>query len=71
LTGALRTEIDHFFYCIEQSDPPITGGEAGLRVERLLEATSQSVMHHGCPMQVKHYRASRDVIGAAQTPRLR
>jgi predicted dehydrogenase len=54
LTEALRTEIDHFLYCIEEGEPPITGGEAGLRVVRLLEAATQSVTHYGSPVQVNH-----------------
>ena len=28
ITEALRTETDHFLHCIEQGEPPITGGEA-------------------------------------------
>ena len=59
ITEALRTEIDHFLHCIEQGEPPITGGEAGLRVVRLLEASTQSVTHQGWPVEVNHC-ASRD-----------
>ena len=54
VTEALRTQIDHFLHCIEQGEPPITGGEAGLRVVRLLEAATQSVIHHGRPVEINH-----------------
>jgi predicted dehydrogenase len=67
ITEALRTEIDHFLHCIEQGEPPITGGEAGLRVVRLLEAATQSVMHHGRPVEINH-RASRDGVGPSRKP---
>jgi predicted dehydrogenase len=67
ITEALRTEIDHFLHCIEQGEPPITGGEAGLRVVRLLEAATQSVIHHGWPVEINH-RASRDGIGPSRKP---
>ena len=54
LTEALRTEVDHFLHCIERSETPITGGEAGLRVVRLLEAATRSVTEQGRPVQVSH-----------------
>lgn len=47
MTEALRTEAQHFIRCIEQGERPITDGHAGLRVVRLLEAASLSMMHHG------------------------
>jgi predicted dehydrogenase len=46
-TEALRTEGLHFIRCIEQGDRPVTGGEAGLRVVRLLEAATQSMKKQG------------------------
>jgi predicted dehydrogenase len=67
ITEALRTEIDHFLHCIERGQPPITGGEAGLRVVRLLEAATQSMTHHGRPVEVNH-SASRDGVGPNLKP---
>src|SRR5262245_56214497 len=67
ITEALRTEIDHFLHCIEQGEPPITGGEAGLRVVRLLEASTQSVTHHGWPVEVNHC-VSGDGVSASRKP---
>jgi len=67
ITEALRTEIDHFLDCIEQGKPPITDGEAGLRVVRLLEAATQSMTHHGRPVEV-NYCMSRDGIAQNRKP---
>ncbi|OWY64122.1 oxidoreductase [cyanobacterium TDX16] len=47
LTEAIRTEGLHFIDCIKQSDRPITDGEAGLRVVRILEAATQSIKQQG------------------------
>ncbi|MEH2348503.1 MAG: Gfo/Idh/MocA family oxidoreductase [Nostoc sp.] len=47
MTEALKTEGLHFIHCIEQGDRPITDGEAGLRVVRILEAASQSLKQQG------------------------
>ncbi len=47
VTEALRTEGLHFINCIEKGDRPITDGQAGLRVVRILEAATQSIKQHG------------------------
>jgi predicted dehydrogenase len=47
VTEALRTEAAHFMRCIETGDRPITDGEAGLRVVRILEAATQSLNKQG------------------------
>ncbi|MBD2164375.1 Gfo/Idh/MocA family oxidoreductase [Calothrix membranacea FACHB-236] len=47
MTEALRTEGLHFINCIQKGDRPITDGEAGLRVVRILEAASQSLKQQG------------------------
>ncbi|MFS0515828.1 Gfo/Idh/MocA family protein [Nostoc sp. UIC 10607] len=44
---ALRTEALHFMKCIETSDRPITDGQAGLRIVRILEAATQSMKQQG------------------------
>jgi predicted dehydrogenase len=44
---ALATEIDHFVDCISDRVEPITNGEAGLEVVRLLEASSASLQDGG------------------------
>jgi predicted dehydrogenase len=47
MVEALRTEGLHFVQCIETGDRPITDGEAGLRVVRILEAATQSLQQRG------------------------
>ena len=47
LGEALSVEAAHFIECIEHQRPPITDGEAGLRVVRLLEAATLSMREQG------------------------
>jgi predicted dehydrogenase len=47
---ALRIEADHFVECIEQRRRPLSDGNAGLRVVRILEAASHSMANHGQPI---------------------
>jgi predicted dehydrogenase len=50
---ALKTEALHFVRCIEDGVPVITDGEAGLRVVRLLEASTQSLRERGRPVELE------------------
>jgi predicted dehydrogenase len=52
LTEALRSEAEHFRDCIEKGQRPITDGQAGLRVVRILEAASQSMAERGRPVEI-------------------
>ena len=47
LTEALNVEASHFVDCVSRGAAPLTGGEAGLRVVRLLEAASESMAGQG------------------------
>jgi predicted dehydrogenase len=47
VTEALNVEARHFVECIESGTPPLTDGEAGLRVVRLLEAATESMSNQG------------------------
>ena len=47
LTEALSVEAAHFVECVSRGATPLTGGEAGLRVVRLLEAASESMADQG------------------------
>jgi predicted dehydrogenase len=47
MTEALRTEGLHFLRCIEQGERPVTDGEAGLRVVKILEAATKSMKEQG------------------------
>ncbi|PZV11949.1 MAG: oxidoreductase [Pseudanabaena sp.] len=46
-TEALRTEGLHFLHCIRTGERPISDGEAGLRIVKILEAANQSVKKQG------------------------
>jgi predicted dehydrogenase len=46
-TEALKTETRHFLSCIQDCAPVITDGQSGLRVVRILEAATQSLLQNG------------------------
>ncbi|HVC76700.1 MAG TPA: Gfo/Idh/MocA family oxidoreductase [Candidatus Micrarchaeaceae archaeon] len=52
LTEALRVEVQHFIECIRNGQRPITDGESGLRVVRILEAATESVGKRGQPVEL-------------------
>ena len=47
VTEALRNEVDHFLACIDSNQAPVTGGEVGRQLVRLLEAATQSMAARG------------------------
>ena len=49
-TEALAVEAAHFSACVRGDDTPITGGEAGLEIVRILEAANQSMRNRGAPV---------------------
>ncbi len=49
---ALHTEAAHFIDCITHKRKPVTDGEAGLRVVRLLEAATESMNGSGRPVAI-------------------
>lgn len=51
-TEALRTEALHFISCIENGQRPRTDGEVGLRVVRILEAATASMLQRGQPVEL-------------------
>ncbi len=51
-TESLRTEVLHFLECIEHDRQPLTDGHVGLRVVRILEAASQSMVQRGRPVDL-------------------
>jgi predicted dehydrogenase len=46
----LRTECQHFLDCIEKGTQPLTAGNEGLELVRILEAASNSIKNHGAPV---------------------
>ena len=53
LTEALSIEVAHFVECIEKNEQPLTDGESGLRVVRMLEAATQSMKERGRPVELR------------------
>jgi predicted dehydrogenase len=47
ITEALSVELKQFVSCVEQRQPPLTDGHAGLRVVRILEAATRSMAERG------------------------
>src|SRR5207248_7413317 len=52
LAEALGVEAAHFVECVREGRPPISGGEAGLRVLRILEAAGRSLDQGGQPVEL-------------------
>jgi predicted dehydrogenase len=52
-TEGLQTEARHFIECIERDEKPLTDGEVGLRVVRVLEAASHSMARRGQPIELE------------------
>lgn len=50
---ALKTEGLHFIDCIQKGDRPLTDGEAGLRIVKILEAATQSLKKQGQLIELK------------------
>jgi len=51
-TEALRVEALHFLECIAQGKQPVTNGQVGLNVVRVLEAANQSLAQRGRPIEL-------------------
>jgi predicted dehydrogenase len=45
-------ETQHFVECIRSGKKPITSGESGLRVVRILEAATASLSQGGHPVEI-------------------
>ncbi len=56
----LKTECQHFLDCIKSGSIPITGGEAGLEVVQLLEASTESLKQNGAPVDLTPARYGRN-----------
>jgi predicted dehydrogenase len=49
---ALRVEAEHFVDCVTNGTTPESDGNAGLRIVRILEAATESLAHHGAPVEL-------------------
>lgn len=52
MTEPLRNECQHFLECIQHGKRPLTDGENGLRVVRVLAAAQASLRQNGVPVQL-------------------
>jgi predicted dehydrogenase len=50
----LKTECQHFLACIRDSKTPLTSGQKGLELVRILEASSESLKRGGGPVELQH-----------------
>ncbi len=48
----LRLECEHFLNCIRTRETPLSDGEDGLRVVKVLEAANQSLGKNGQPIKI-------------------
>lgn len=55
---ALHVEALHFLECIDKGKQPLTDGEVGLQVVRILEAATQSLQQQGQPVEL-HQEGTR------------
>ena len=49
---ALGVEVAHFAACIAGSETPISGGDSGLQLVRILEAADRSLAARGTPVDL-------------------
>jgi predicted dehydrogenase len=55
----LKTECQHFLDCIQQGKEPLTNGEQGLELVRILEASSQSLQLGGGQVSLQKAKGLR------------
>ena len=49
----LRVECEHFLDCVRERKTPLSDGQDGLRVVKVLEAAARSLEGNGSPVQIK------------------
>jgi predicted dehydrogenase len=52
----LKTECQHFLDCIRDGKKPISSGEQGLALVRVLEASSESLKRGGAPVELARHQ---------------
>jgi predicted dehydrogenase len=58
MTEALSLELRQFIKSVEQRTKPLTDGEAGLRVVRVLEAATQSLADRGRVVELETFKCA-------------
>jgi predicted dehydrogenase len=51
----LQTECQHFLDCINQGKTPLTDGNKGMELVRILEASSESLKQNGAPIHLANH----------------
>ena len=64
----LKTECQHFIDCIREGKVPLTGGQQGLQLVRILEASSESLKRGGGPVDLAHAENGVISLRPASTP---
>jgi len=59
---ALSVEVAEFARCIQSGDKPLSDGLTGLRVIRLLEAATQSMLQRGNPVELPNRSLKNDSL---------
>jgi predicted dehydrogenase len=54
----LRRQCEHFLQCVENGDRPLTDGQMGLGVVRVMEAADRSIESSGIPVPVESEAAA-------------
>jgi predicted dehydrogenase len=58
----LKTECQHFLDCIKTSSAPISGGQQGYELVRILEASSESLKKHGAAVDFAYQTGESQVV---------
>jgi len=65
----LKVECQHFLDCIQNGKTPISGGQRGLELVQILEASSESLRRGGGPVELNAPRQNGDLsVKVAFTP---
>ncbi|HKB90662.1 MAG TPA: Gfo/Idh/MocA family oxidoreductase [Opitutaceae bacterium] len=66
----LKAECQHFIDCIKDDLVPLTNGQSGLDVVRILEASSASLKNHGAPVNLWPVVSNRpsSMMGQSYSP---
>ena len=68
LTEGLRVEAQHFMECIRTGQQPLSDGRAALRVIRILEAASTSLLQRGQPVELPSDESAGQPADERQSP---
>ena len=61
----LKTECQHFLDCIRHGGTPVSCGQRGTELVRILEASSESLRRGGAPVELSHHVKTRSVPAPA------